>query len=62
MARTVDLNRELIMRGIQRFEGDASTVAAAALGKFSGIVQSGVTPPEPTFQRPIRLTRTQDYL
>lgn len=62
IARTVDLNCELITRGIQRFGGDASILAATALVKFSRIVQSAEPPPEPTFPRPIRLTRTQYYL
>jgi hypothetical protein len=57
-----DLNVHIVDRGLLRFGGDPSSLAATALRKFSQDVEKGINPPTPTFQIPIRLTRTQYYL
>jgi hypothetical protein len=52
----------MVDQGIRRFGGDPSSLVGTALRKFSQEVEGSITPPEPTFQSPIRLTRTQYYL
>ncbi len=61
-SRFVDISIDLIDRGLERFGGDASTLAGRALRDWARMVEVGIPLSCPTTQRVIRLTRTQRYL